>query len=486
MEDKITDREPVVAGQFYPGAEAALKDTLTQLFSGAASSVSPENTIAVLSPHAGYPFSGTVAASSFNQVSPDKAYENIFVIASSHQVSFSGASIYNQGNYITPMGEVPVNLSLAKKLVKDHACFDFVPQAHQREHSLEVQLPFLQYRRKKPFRIIPIVVGTHSPEVCKEIADALNPYFNDDNLFIISTDFSHYPAYKDAVEVDHATASAVISMEPEQLLDVININSNKNIPNLATSMCGWTSVLTLLYMVEGNAQITAKEIQYMNSGDSPYGDKHKVVGYYSIAFLLNQPAGNKTGEAEAEMRLTNDEKKQLLGIARQTITSYIAENSTAHLDGSAYTPTLNMACGAFVTLHKNGKLRGCIGRFEADKPIYQVIQEMAIAASTRDPRFPAVTKEEIGQLDIEISVLTPMKKINTVDEIELGKHGIYIKKGHHSGTFLPQVATETGWTLEEFLGHCARDKARIGWEGWKDADLYTYTAIIFSEDEMMH
>jgi AmmeMemoRadiSam system protein A len=141
-------------------------------------------------------------------------------------------------------------------------------------------------------------------------------------------------------------------------------------------------------------------------------------------------------------------------------------------------------CGAFVTLLKNGELRGCIGRFDSSEPLYRVVQHMAIAAATEDNRFPQVSRDEIGSLEIEISALTPMRKISSADEIELGRHGIYIKKGNRSGTFLPQVAIETGWTKDDFLGHCARDKAGLGWDGWKDAEIYVYEANVFSEKEM--
>jgi hypothetical protein len=144
---------------------------------------------------------------------------------------------------------------------------------------------------------------------------------------------------------------------------------------------------------------------------------------------------------------------------------------------------LKTPCGAFVTLKKYGNLRGCIGRFDASEPLYQVVQEMAIASSTQDYRFSPVELKEIPELEIEISVLTPMRHISSIDEIELGKHGIYIKKGNRSGTFLPQVATETGWTKEEFLGHCAQDKAGIGWNEWKDAEVYVYEALVFGEEK---
>jgi AmmeMemoRadiSam system protein A len=167
-----------------------------------------------------------------------------------------------------------------------------------------------------------------------------------------------------------------------------------------------------------------------------------------------------------------------------TIEQYIRENKVPPIDASRFSDNLIMHAGAFVTLKENGELRGCIGRFTSDEPLYKVIQQMAIASSTEDTRFSPVTAKEIDELEIEISVLSPMKKIISIDEIELGRHGIYIKKGYFGGTFLPQVATETGWSREEFLGHCSRDKAGIGWDGWKTADVYIYEACVFSEKDV--
>lgn len=179
--------------------------------------------------------------------------------------------------------------------------------------------------------------------------------------------------------------------------------------------------------------------------------------------------------------LKETEKQQLLKVARNTLTAYIKNGNTPKMDESELSPALKTACGAFVTLHKNNQLRGCIGRFGAQEPLYKVVQDMTISSATQDNRFNPVENDELDDIDIEISVLTPMKKIDDVKQIELGKHGIYIQKGFASGTFLPQVANDTGWNLEEFLGHCARDKAHIGWDGWRDADVFTYEAIIFEE-----
>lgn len=473
---KQVDRQPAVAGQFYPANPSELNPTLKNLFSKAVLPKNIKNVIAIISPHAGYVYSGEVAASSFNQIDQNKVYDNIFIIGSSHRIAFEGASVYSKGNFLTPLGTVKVNTEVCKTLIKHYNFFTERDDAHISEHSLEVQLPFLQYIMKKDSKIIPIVIGTQNPETSKKIADALKPYFNTKNLFIVSTDFSHYPKYTDAVKIDKATADAIVSNSTKNLLETLSGNDQKGIPSLATSLCGWTSVITLLYMTENSPDIELKVIDYKNSGDSEIGDKNRVVGYYSIAVSIK--------EKKMGFNLNELEKKELLSIARQTIEEYVNKNTMPEIKASKLSTNIKTKCDAFVTLHKQAMLRGCIGHFEANKPLYEIVQEMAVAASTQDYRFSPVKPNEVKELDIEISVLTPMRKISTIDEIELGKHGIYIKKGSRGGTFLPQVAKETGWTKDEFLGYCAQDKAGIGWDGWKDADIYTYEALVFSEKNL--
>ena len=476
-QDERIDRQPAVAGSFYPANQEELNATLKQLFNKAVPFKNIQNIIAVISPHAGYVFSGEVAASAFNQIDPTKEYENIFILGSSHYIAFEGASIYSQGNFITPLGMVKVNTELAYQLLKNNSIFSNRTDAHAREHCLEVQLPFLQYRMKKDFKIVPIVLGTQSPETCRHIAEALRPYLNTKNLFVISTDFSHYPSYADAKNIDKATADAILTNSPENLIRSMASYKQKGISNLATCLCGWTSVLTLLYMTEGNTDIAYTHIQYKNSGDMEYGEKDRVVGYNAIAVSLREKKGR------AEFKLSDKDKKDLLALARSTVEQYVKNNKKPEIDEKHLSSILKTNCGAFVTLKKHGNLRGCIGRFDASEPLYKVVQDMAIASSTQDSRFLPVESNEIPELDIEISVLTPMKRISSINEIELGKHGIYMKKGYRSGTFLPQVATETGWTKEEFLGHCAQDKAGIGWDGWKDAELFVYEALVFGEEK---
>ncbi|GAB4283985.1 MAG: AmmeMemoRadiSam system protein B [Marinilabiliales bacterium] len=474
----LMNRKPAVAGQFYPGEKEKLINDLKNYFAQAKSNVS-KNVIALIVPHAGYVFSGSVAASGYNQLDTSKKYDRVFIIASSHHKLFKGASIYYLGNYETPLGEAKVDMDIAEKIKNENEIFTFDPDAHYYEHSVEVQVPFLQYLFGDKLKIVPIVIGTQSVEDCKKIADALKPYFTENNLFVISSDFSHYPDYENAIKIDSLTANAILSSNPDKLINTINSNKKLKINNLATSLCGWSSVLTLMYMTNNNEDYKYKLIEYKNSGDSKYGDHNRVVGYNAIVVEKQNHNSTKTSDFE----LNNEDKKILLTIARKTIEKYVKDGKIFDFDGITLTDNIKKPAGAFVTLHKNGQLRGCIGRFEPGDPLYIVVRDMAISSAVKDYRFNPVSEEELKDIDIEISVLTPLRKIDSIDEFELGKHGIYIKKGWASGTFLPQVAQSTGWTKEEFLGHCARDKAGIGWDGWKDADLYVYEAIIFDETE---
>ncbi len=473
-------QNPVVAGQFYPAEPQELRNQLKIYFSKAKPNEGFGEVIAIVSPHAGYVFSGQVAASAFNQVDPGKQYKNIFVIGSSHRMAYEGASIYNKGNFITPLGMVKVNVDLADKFINANQVFISKPEAFGNEHSLEVQLPFLQYHLKKEFQIIPILIGAQSPSTSKKIAAALLPYFNKENLFVFSSDFSHYPDYQNAYMIDKQTAEAIISKSPEKFLKTLQVNEDKNIPNLLTSACAWGSLLTLLYMAEQIEGIEIHKIDYMNSGDTEYGDKIKVVGYNAISVILKKQKLEKT----AGFTLSDKDKRMLLEIARSSIEYYLINNKFSFINPDIFSPALKSQSGAFVTLNKNGKLRGCIGRMVSDEPLYKVVQEMAVAAAINDYRFDKVSQAEMKNIEIEISVLSPLKKIYSINEIEMGRHGIYIKKGVQSGTFLPQVARETGWTKEDFLGHCARDKAMIGWDGWKNAELFTYEAYIFNEKDI--
>ena len=470
-------RPSAVAGTFYPGEEATLIHQLETFFKPFRKQKTVDNAAAVIVPHAGYVFSGSIAASAFAGINPERKYNHIFIIGPSHYVAMDGASVNNEfGYYQTPLGRVKVDTELCDKLIKDYPFFFCRHEAHNREHCLEIQLPFIQYHFKYETSIVPIIIGTQSAEVIRKIANALKPYFNSENLFVISSDFSHYPTYEGAEKSDKKTGDAIETLSPDNFIEALRQNSDAEISGLVTSACGQSAILTLLYLTSDAKNISVNHIMYRNSGDSEYGEKDRVVGYHSFLFTRNQSVkGNMT------FSLSDNEKNELLKIARETILSKLKNKELPDSLSYNLTTTLRMPCGAFVTLNENGRLRGCIGRFIVHQPLYEIVREMALSAAFQDPRFPEVEEHEMKNINIEISVLSPLKKIKNVEEFSLGEQGIYIKKGMRSGTFLPQVAKETGWSKEEFLGHCSRDKAGLSWDGWKEAELFTYEAIVFSE-----
>ena len=464
-----TIRPATQANRFYTGDAKELEYEVDSLLMRHNSSQVYDNLAALIVPHAGYYFSGNVAASAYMTINTKKRYKRIFLLGPSHHEWLNGASVNTEADYYaTPLGNVKVDHETAINLTKADSVFTYRHSAHSQEHCLEVQLPFLQRRLGDVPPIVPIIISTNDYYKLKRMADVLRPYFTDDNLFIISSDFSHYPSYEDACEVDAKTGKAIETGNVDEFIAAIEANANSGKRNLATSACGEFAIVTLMLMMDG--QYDVKHLMYQNSGDIDNYDHSRVVGYHSFAILRRD---------NTSFTLSDDEKKTLKGIAFQSIKDSLDGKSIAQPIFNPQFSIFNLKCGAFVSLHKFGRLRGCIGHFGEDYPLHEIVAKMAYAAAFEDPRFMPVTSDELADIDIEISVLTPMRRIQSIDEFQLHRHGIYIKKGFRSGTFLPQVADEVNWTKEEFLGHCAQDKAGIGWDGWRDAELYVYEAIVF-------
>ena len=477
-----SDRQPVAAGRFYSANSETLKRDLDLLFENCVKTKSQGTVRALVSPHAGYIYSGKVAASAFSSVDRNTQYKNIFVIGSSHVMAFDGASLYDSGDFITPLGKLTVNREIASKLRKEKV-FSFPVNAHFQEHSLEVQMPFIQYYFKNNPMIIPIIIGTTNHNSIRKISEALRPWFTKENLFLISSDFSHYPSYSTANSIDKATADAIVSGDPEKFLATLRKNSYVEDPGLSTSMCGWTSGLLLLYLAEGQENLSFLKVDYCNSGDSKYGSRDEVVGYNAITLIEKNSDKKTEGSVFSEIKFSESEKAQLIRLARENIKSHLVNRKGVSVDEKLLPEVFLKPFGAFVTLKKKGELRGCIGSFAASSPLYKVVIESSASSAFEDPRFAPLTKEELASTDIEVTVLGPMKRIYDIKDIELGRHGIYIRKDFRSGTMLPQVATENGWSVEEFLGYTSRDKAGIGWDGWKNAELYIYEGLILEENK---
>jgi AmmeMemoRadiSam system protein B/AmmeMemoRadiSam system protein A len=474
-------RPATQANRFYTGDARELSEEVDSFLALHRDDTKYSNVAALIVPHAGYYFSGNVAASAYMAIDTKKQYKRIFLLGPSHHEWLDGASVNTEADYYaTPLGNVKVDHETAMKLTTtdctDDTDFFYRPEAHDREHCLEVQLPFLQrfftlyssLSTQEMPPIVPIVISTNDYDKLKRIAEVLKPYFTDENLFVISSDFSHYPSYEDAYEVDAKTGKAIETGDVEEFIATINANARSGKRNLHTSACGEFAIITLMLMLDQNYEV--KHLVYQNSGDIDNHDHSRVVGYHSFAILRNDNTG---------FTLSDADKKALKEIAFNSIRDSLDGKPIAQPTLTSDLLPLTSKCGAFVSLHKHGHLRGCIGHFGEDYPLHEIVAEMARAAAFEDPRFMPVTRDELNDLDIEISVLTPMRRIQSLEEFELHRHGIYIKKGYRSGTFLPQVADEVNWTKEEFVGHCSQDKAGLGWDGWRDAELYVYEAIVF-------
>lgn len=460
-------RPAVVAGSFYSNDKATLQKELHSFFENA--KVFPtENIRAIIVPHAGYVYSAQTAAIAYKTL--QKKYKNIFLIGSSHHVNFNGASLYSLGDYETPLGIVQVNKNIVSELLKENSLFTYHKEAHTKEHTLEVQLPFLQSIYGEELRIVPIIVATSNLESIKRISKALEPYFNDENLFVISTDLSHYPTYENAQVVDKNTLDGIASNNTLKFIEALSQNEQLKMDQLYTSACGWSSVLVLMNLTQ-NKNFTYELLDYVNSGDKHFGDKKRVVGYGSFRIFSE----------EQNSFLSTQEKEQLLYIAKAALHEATLHNKKINIDENKVLPKLKEKLGAFVTLYKNKNLRGCIGRFEPNQALYSVVIDMAIAAAQQDTRFTKVTPDELETLDLEISVLTPRKRITSLDEITLGKHGIYIQQGNKHGTYLPHVALQMSWSVEEFVRSCAFEKAGIDSNDLDKAEFFTYEAVVFGE-----
>lgn len=281
-----TIRKASVAGYFYPKDQPVLIEMVDRLMKNAEIIPLDDKILGLVSPHAGYIYSGQVAAHSYKQIK-DKNYDTVIIVGPSHHVYFKGASIGNWDLYETPLGNVRVNKEISKKLLSYRKIFHFVEKAHVKEHSIETQIPFLQ-RSLKNFDIVPIVTGTLSLKDCEEISDILSKIVRGKNiLFIASSDMSHYPNYENANKVDRYILSLIENSNPLILFNEAHDFLKKEIPNLVTAMCGINAVVAVMMTVKKCGGNDAKTLYYANSGDVSmhgYHKRDKVVGYGAVAF----------------------------------------------------------------------------------------------------------------------------------------------------------------------------------------------------------
>ncbi len=481
-------RKPAVAGQFYPSDPTELSKMVEAMLSRA-QKVLPSPPQILIAPHAGYVFSGQVAAWAFKQVEGSR-YDAVIVIGVNHYVpGFRQISVYAGDAFETPLGLVPVAKGIANSLL-EHKGIVFDREAHRQEHSVEVEVPFVQ-KVLPGTPIVPIVMGEPFWDNASVLSEALAEVAEGRKLlFVASSDLSHYPAYEDAKKVDRATLEAIISMDPEVFLKTTKEWMNKGIPGLGTCACGEGPILTAMMLAQKLGLNRATVLRYANSGDTPFGDEERVVGYGAVAFWKEEgdkpapppdlPSLEPLVPSPEPVPLRPEQKEWLLKVARETIQSFL-DYGFAPLY-KAEEEEFQRPSGVFVTLKKQGELRGCIGEVLPRRPLLVATQRAALAAAFSDPRFPPLSREELGEVKLEISVLSIPKPLGDPNQVEVGRHGLIIVKGEKVGLLLPQVPVEEGWSREEFLKGVCR-KAGLPEDAWKDKEvqLYTFTAEVFGE-----
>jgi len=482
--DKLdeTIRQPVFAGQFYAADSTKLVAQI-KIFLENAKPSRVDDGIAIIVPHAGYIYSGQIAADAYNQVKQNK-YDLIVVLGTNHTTAgFSGISVFPNGAFATPIGNMKIDSEAAEELLKLDSDVNTNLTVHSKEHSVEVQIPFIKYLFPQA-KILPIIVGEPNIEICTRFGKALASVIkNKKTLIVASSDLSHYPGFNDAIKVDNKTLQAIAGLNPEEIVSVMHTQLYQNVPELATCACGEAPIIAAVISAKELSGNCASIISYSNSGYNSVGSTDRVVGYGAVVISKGKALpllDVDTVITNNSYNLTSSDKQELLKYARETLDQYF-EAQIVPLPRDI-NPMLKIKRGAFVTLKKDGELRGCIGHMAEDTPMCTTIGAMALQAAFNDTRFDKLTQNELSRVEIEISVLSAFTQVKNADEIVLGRDGVIVKKSGRQAVFLPQVATETGWSKEMFLDQLCY-KAGLDAGDWKNADLFTFQADVFSESE---
>ncbi|HTW81223.1 MAG TPA: AmmeMemoRadiSam system protein B [Terracidiphilus sp.] len=484
-----------VAGTFYPADPAALTAIMDTMLHQVSLPKINGQVVAAVSPHAGYPYSGPVAAYTYAALKGHK-FSRVVVIAPSHYEAFDFTSVYDGDGYVTPLGTVPVDKTFVRELVKMDSSIKLSELGHTAthdgaEHAIEVELPWLQHVLGD-FTLVPIVMGDQSYESSRALGLALaklirkeqqhqsaNPEEpGGETLVLASSDLSHFHTYDEAEKIDHKTLNAL------QAFDYFTMSQNFQYrgpgqPGIWEA-CGGAPIVAAMIYAERMGARQAEVLRYANTGDVT-GDHSRVVGYSADVFL-KAPDGKAT---EAPFTLNEQEEKQLLALARNAVERAVRDHK---LNDPAATGdlALDQERGAFVTLTIGGELRGCIGFIMPVVPLYNAVNVTAAKAAVEDPRFMPVSEQELPKLEYEISVLSPLVRVLDVNQIVVGKHGLLMKNGDREGLLLPQVPVEQHWDRNTFLEQTCV-KAGMPRDCWKDenTDIFRFTAFVFDEHHQL-
>lgn len=456
------ERAPAVAGAFYPSDPAELRAMVQSFLDGAAPKAPAGEILGTVVPHAGYIYSGPTAGYAYKALQGQ--WDTFVILGSGHHYPVNGAALYNKGSFRTPLGKVPVNEALSRELIDACPLILDLPKAHEKEHSIEVQLPFLQVTRKK-FSIVPMVMNFRNLENCKAIGRALARVIKGKKaLILVSSDMSHYPSKDLARLADETALHSLEFLNPLYFDATSQALLARRLPKLSCVWCGEMALTTALYALQALGANCTSVLHYTNSGELPGATRpDRSVGYSSVLFLKSPEDQRRTMPL-----LTAKDKEKLRKLARGTIERKLADKKIEWPPPSE-NPELNLPAAVFVTLNRRGHLRGCIGTTHPSISIIQAVPFYALKAAFQDWRFKPLTKKELADLELEISVLSPLREVKSADEIIPGKQGVVVRRGNRSGLFLPQV-----WKMlpekKQFLGELCSQKAHLPRDAWADPD----------------
>lgn len=469
--EKIIRLKPNVAGEFYSADKDKLRAEIEKYISGAKYE-NPGRVRAIIAPHAGYVYSGPTAGYAYSTLK-DTDFNTAFVLGPSHHAYFEGISIPKCNTVVTPLGDIPMS-SIAEKLMKE-SIFVSKEEAHSKEHSTEVHMPFLQATLKE-FSVVPMVTGEVESA---EAAGIIAKYLDDKTLIVVSSDLCHYLDYETTQGIDKATVRMILGMRTDLL----------ELPNFQA--CGKAPILILLEIAKANGWVP-KLLDLRNSGDTA-GNKDQVVGYAAIVFV-DADEKNPKPVIEKEIELSKKDGEYLTKLSRRAIYNFFDSGTgdLMYIEEKEVPEACRTMRGCFVTLTKNGQLRGCIGSLIPDKKLYENVIENAVNAANKDPRFVPVTREEMEKTHIEVSVLSLPRKLTYKDDKELLEKlrpkidGVILTFADRiQSTYLPQVWEQIP-NKKMFLETLTKKASpRLPEDAWKEkfTKVFTYQAQVFEEKE---
>ena len=469
-------------GPWYDSDPAQLNQMLNSYFKTVPQ---PEKTLPVLgiiAPHAGFEYSGRCAAHAYRWLSPEQGIRRVILLGASHRSGFYGACVADYTAWATPLGQVAVDTKICRSLARQNF-FINNNAAMLNEHALENQLPFLQkVLGNTGYKIIPVLFGSLREKDFAKMAACIAAYCDEKTLLVASSDLTHYgenfayTPFKDDIK-KQLTQLDTGFIQTIKKLDFENFNRYHE--KTGITACGFIPIGIMIKLLEKqNSSCTLTD--YYKSGDLN-NDYSTSVSYASLVFTTTDSTANDP------IGLSQEEQKLMLELARSTLQSYLEMARIPQQKDNRFLayPKLGENYGVFVTLRKKGELRGCIGSIIGSEPLYRGVIANAVHAAVEDPRFPPLAKSELQKVEIEISVMTPLQSLADYHGIRLGTDGVVIRDGRAQAVFLPQVATETGWTLDQFLGSLCLKAGleRDAYHRSRTMQFHVFQAKVFSEKD---